>query len=141
MRVEGAAEVQRKFAALSGRAQRAVVRDSLRSAARVVVKSAKRRVPVDTGFLKKSITQRVTVQGVSQSYALVGYRKKAFYGGFIELGTSKMAAQPFLRPALDESHSEIEKAFVDALNRTIEGQTGRAAGIASFIQSVEDASG
>ncbi|MDP9192298.1 MAG: HK97 gp10 family phage protein [Acidobacteriota bacterium] len=123
MKVEGVAEIQRKFANLSGRAQRAVVRDSLRSAARVVEKAARQRVPVDTGRLKKAITQRVTVQS-SIGEALVGYRKEAFYGGFVELGTSKMAAQPFLRPALDENTDEIEKTFVNALNRTIEARSG-----------------
>lgn len=119
MKVEGVAELQRKFANMSGKMQRAVVRDSLRSAARVVEKSARQKVPVDTGRLKKSITQRVTVQS-AVGEALIGYRKEAFYGRFVELGTSKMAAQPFLRPALDENTDEIGRVFVQALNRTIE---------------------
>lgn len=140
MKTEGTADVLRKFSALSAQAQRTVGRDSLRSAARVVVAKAKQRVPVDSGLLKRSITQTVSV-GNGKFEALVGYRKKAFYGGFVELGTSKMAAQPFLRPALDESHAEIEAVFVDSLNRTIDGQTGRAAGIAKFVQDVEDSGG
>ena len=119
MKVEGVAELQRKFANMSGKMQRAVVRDSLRSAARVVEKSARQKVPVDTGRLKKSITQRVTVQS-AVGEALIGYRKETFYGRFVELGTSKMAAQPFLRPALDENTDEIGRVFVQALNRTIE---------------------
>lgn len=140
MKTEGVPEVLRAFSALSNQAQRVVVRDSLRSAARVVVAKAKQRVPVDTGLLKRSITQNVSV-GSGKAEALVGYRKKAFYGGFVELGTSKMRAQPFLRPALDESHTEIEAAFVDALNRTVTGQMARAAGIAKFIADVEESGG
>lgn len=122
-RVENIGDIQRKFAALKARTQRAVVRDSLRSAARVVVAKAKTKVPVDTGALQRSITQTVTVQDRDRSFALVGYRKKQFYGAFVELGTSKMAAKPFLRPALDESGPEIEKAFVEALQRTIEARS------------------
>lgn len=119
MRVDGVPELQRKFANLSGKMQRAVVRDSLRSAARVVEKSARQRVPVDTGRLKKAITQNVTVKSTTGE-ALVGYRREVFYGRFVELGTSKMAAQPFLRPALDENQEEIRQTFLSALNRTIE---------------------
>lgn len=119
MNVEGVPELQRKFAALSGKMQRAVLRDSLRSAARVVEKDARNRVPVDTGRLKKAITQNVSVKGVVGE-ALVGYKKEVFYGRFVEMGTSKMAAQPFLRPALDENNEEIRTTFLNALNRTIE---------------------
>ena len=140
MKTEGVPEVLRAFHALSNNAQRAVIRDSLRSAARVVVAKAKQRVPVKTGLLRRSITQTVSVGG-GKAEALVGYRKKAFYGGWVELGNSRMGAQPFLRPALDESHTEIEAAFIAALNRTITGQTARAAGIAKFIQDVEDSGG
>lgn len=139
MRVEGVPQVLRKFSELSGRAQRAVVRDALRSSARVVAAKAKQRVPVRTGLLRKSITFNVSVKGASQAHALVGYRRKVFYGRFIELGTSKMSAKPFLRPALDESHGEIEAQFVHALNRIIEGKHSHESGVRQFIADVEEA--
>ena len=50
----------------------------------------------------------------------MGFRPdQAFYGGFVELGTSRQQAQPYLRPALDESEGEIKGAFIGALNKTI----------------------
>ena len=36
-----------------------------------------------------------------------GGKNDGFYGRFIELGTSKMTAKPFLRPALESSQDEV----------------------------------
>lgn len=54
---------------------------------------ARRLAPVDTGTLRDSIRHEVS-GGVL--WVLVGVD----YGGDVECGTSRMAAQPFLRPAL-----------------------------------------
>ena len=37
-------------------------------------------------------------------------KAKAFYGAFVENGTSRMAAQPFLRPAYDAARSKASQA-------------------------------
>lgn len=60
------------------------------------------------GTLRDSILSRVVV--VDDGYTVLGYLKagaegsegKAFYARFVELGTKKMAARPFLRPAAEE---------------------------------------
>jgi HK97 gp10 family phage protein len=40
-----------------------------------------------------------------------GKGKKVFHGGFIEFGTSRTAAQPFLRPALESNADGSAKIF------------------------------
>jgi HK97 gp10 family phage protein len=37
------------------------------------------------------------------------YRGNTFYGAFVEYGTSKMAAKPYMRPAFDTKKGEAEK--------------------------------
>jgi hypothetical protein len=55
--------------------------------------------PVDTGNLRSSITHVVT----RDEDGLVGYLGSGVeYALDVELGTYKMEAQPYLRPALDE---------------------------------------
>jgi len=110
--------LQRDFANLTAKMQRGVLRDALRAAARPVVASAKSKVPVRTGKLQRGIQQRVSVRSGSAE-AIIGFDRKQFYGRFIELGTSKMSAKPFLRPALDESQNQIEQAFAAAVERGI----------------------
>lgn len=59
-----------------------------------VVDSAKRIVPVDTGELHDSIHSEVSSDGM---YVVAD----ADHASHVELGTSKMPAQPYLRPALN----------------------------------------
>lgn len=60
--------------------------------------AAKRLCPVDTGRLRSSITNEIGQDG-GGLVALIGTNVE--YAPYVELGTSKMAAQPFLLPALE----------------------------------------
>ena len=73
----------------------------------LVVASAVKRAPVDTGALINSITAN------SALVEPLTYRVQdgVNYGIFQELGTSKMAARPFLVPALEEWRDKFLKAF------------------------------
>jgi HK97 gp10 family phage protein len=55
--------------------------------------AAKRIVPVDTGVLHDHIHPEVTAEGM---FVVAD----TDYAAFVEQGTSKMAAQPYLRPAM-----------------------------------------
>jgi HK97 gp10 family phage protein len=59
-----------------------------------VEEMAKGYVPYVSGFLHDSI--RRDVQG-----SLWSVKAHASYAGFVEFGTSKMAARPFLNPAME----------------------------------------
>ena len=81
--------------------------------------------------MKRNIRTVVKVDRNGEGSAVVGFdRGNAHYGGFVELGTSTQQAQPYLRPALDEAQAsgEIQVAFVEAMNKTIEKALGRLGG-------------
>ena len=69
---------------------------------------AKKLCPVDTGNLRNSITH----QQMDENTEVIGTNVE--YAPYVELGTSKMAAKPFLRPAA-EGHSSEYKAIVMAV--------------------------
>lgn len=73
-----------------------VGRDLTRRALRVEA-AAKRVCPVDTGRLRSSITHALAQDG-GDVIAMVGTNVE--YALDVEFGTSKMRAQPYLRPAL-----------------------------------------
>lgn len=63
-----------------------------------VQRGAKRNCPVDTGRLRSSIAEELG----SDSQGLVEVvGTDVDYAPHVEFGTSRMRAQPFLRPALD----------------------------------------
>lgn len=91
--------------------QKNVMVGSTRAGAKVVSDEAKRLVPVRYGRLKKSIgiIKRKAKRGTT-SFSISprkGGKNDGFYGRFIELGTSKMSARPFLRPALEKSLDDV----------------------------------
>lgn len=67
---------------------------------------AKRLCPVDTGRLRNSITH--VSDGES---AYIGTNVE--YASFVELGTSKMHARPYLKPAATQ-HSDEYKRIAEA---------------------------
>ena len=71
------------------------------------VATAQAIVPVDTGYLKSTID--ADVDGLD---AEVG--PTAEYGGYVEEGTSKMAAEPYLGPAFDQTIGGLEDALGSA---------------------------
>jgi HK97 gp10 family phage protein len=64
-------------------------------------------------MIKKGKVKGKTVKyGVEKPYG-----DDAFYGRFLEFGTSKMAAKPFLRPAADSMAREAAKRFNNTINK------------------------
>ena len=60
-------------------------------------KKSMRLAAVDTGFMRRSITMRLDTIGLA-GYITAG----AEYSPYLEYGTRKMDAQPFMRPAARE---------------------------------------
>lgn len=65
---------------------------------------------------KKSIFDGFTTGSV---WVKIGWRKKAFWGMFNEFGTSKMAANPFMRPAFDTKRREALDKFIEQVKAGI----------------------
>lgn len=98
--------------------------DRLEAAAEIVATKARQKVPVGTitrkviggkywterepGSLKKSIRVVRKKDSKSRNVWIMAGNKKVFYAKFVEFGTVKKGAQPFLRPALNSSKAEIK---------------------------------
>lgn len=68
---------------------------------------AKKECPVDTGNLRNSITNEVDMK---EKTAYIGTNVE--YAPYVELGTSKRKAKPYLKPAATE-HSAAYKRIVE----------------------------
>ena len=144
--IDGLKELDRQLRALPERVAGNALATAVSAGARVIRDEVIARAPVDTGALKSQIfTKRLRSPSASEKMSIVGVRGglakyaktkknvrsgkagqayktngKTFYWKFIEFGTSKMAAHPFLRPAFDAKEQEAVKAITDKLDERIQ---------------------
>lgn len=71
--------------------------------------------PVRTGALKAAIVKGEVMDGKIQ----IGPSQQgpAFRAHFLEFGTSKMSAQPFMRPAFEQQKSKIEQIMAEEIRK------------------------
>lgn len=71
---------------------------------------AAKKCPVDTGNLRASITHEVDA---GDNAVYIGTNVE--YAPYVELGTSRQKAQPFLRPAASEHGAQYRRVLEKAL--------------------------
>lgn len=124
--IKGLKEIIDKLNALPPKLENKIVRAAVRKGANQIRDLARSKVSVDTGNIKKSIVTvghkengkiavKVTIRQRKSKNA-----KRVFYAKFLEFGTSKMNAKPFLRPALDESEDKVLDAVIDDIKNGID---------------------
>jgi HK97 gp10 family phage protein len=111
-----------------------VLRQAAVAGARVIHSEVQLRAPVGTayerkgqkhapGTLKRSILiaydKEDSVTGHLAIY-LVTWSKEAFYGRFVEFGTSHSAAKPFLRPGFEAKKREAADAVIEVIQKKAE---------------------
>ena len=108
-----------------------MIRGALNKAATPIAAEARRLAPRRKeepenrkyGPLRKSIRKSASTPRGQNNYTAevkVGPSNRAYYGRFLELGTSKMAAHPFLRPAFESKSQEALDIFRREMRERIE---------------------
>ena len=145
IRVEGLRELEKKLKALAdeigGKKAAQPVKAALRKAGRVVQKDAQSIVRRKTDLLHDNIIvttakrlrpgsfgMNVTVRAKARKYADNAKNRKAgkvgkkfkdwgalYYGRFLEFGTARMRAYPFLRPAFERNKGSLPNIIRDEL--------------------------
>lgn len=134
--LEGANELSRKLEELGAGLAEKFMRQAVRAGIRPALEKAAQTIPVGLdahrtfkgrlvapGFSKRSlrVVTRVS-QDKKRVSAALGVRREAFYAVlFTELGTSKMPARPWLRPAMRTTQVQQQDALAAKLKQRIEG--------------------
>lgn len=85
--------------------------DAVRQSTWAIADKMRKRAPVRSGTLLSSIDARVPVAtGLTGRVFIEG---DAFYWRFLEYGTVKMTARPFVRPAAEEESNPYIERFRD----------------------------
>lgn len=111
--------------------QKNVIVGATRAATKPIVTAARNNVPVDTGNLKKSIgvIKRKSRDKTKIRFSVTprkGGKNDGFYSHMVEFGTSKMAAQPFMRPAFENQDEESITAAKEYLAKRIDKEVQKA---------------
>ena len=135
--VAGLQQLGQRFARLTEDMQTKVARSATNAAAQVVKKAAIEKAPKATGNVAKNVVVRrirPERQDATETYVVTvrsgkGTKKQreagyadAYYWRFLEFGTVKMPAQPFIRPAFDQSKTQA----VEAMKRVLQARITRA---------------
>jgi len=135
MHIDGLQELERKLIEMGPKLARNGLRAAVSAGARVVTAEAKVRVPVDSGTMRRAIYSKQIREesGDSQQTFYVGVRhgkkeqkknRDAYYFPFVEFGTEKMAARPFMRPAFESTKEKSVGAIKDKLAERVNKLAG-----------------
>lgn len=135
----GLLDISNDLKALSKAENRRVLNKATRAGANVVRNEARKRAPKKTGKLKRNIvTLSQKGRGLNEAVSGVHIRGRnpktgnsdnsmkannpnnAFYWRFLEMGTSKMAPRPFIRPSFEAKQQEIDRAIIKVANAAID---------------------
>jgi HK97 gp10 family phage protein len=86
---------------------------------------ARRRGDVGVYVTVRRLTGKQIAAGKAAGFAAGRNPRDPFYFRFLEQGTRKMAARPFLGPALQTKGEEATQAFSNELRRAIVVENGR----------------
>lgn len=136
MKLEGAAELDRKLRELEPKIAKNHLSKSLRAGAKLVLQATKARVPVLTGALKRSLAVRAgkrkrgrheksvhvitDTKKVPELVKIGKDGKRYFYPAAIEYGERHKGARPFMRPAFESSKMSTLNAIMTTLRNAVE---------------------
>lgn len=119
---EGGKALDAALSQFDERKRRSIGRKALDEAGQIMAKSMREKAPVDTGGLRESID----VSGTLSKGPKAAHPKKAEQERYVgpsnmpravmqEFGTESQSAQPFARPAYDETKEAVLKRISDEL--------------------------
>lgn len=149
VKIEGMAGVRKALRALPKEIRNRELQKSLRPGARIIQDAAKAMAPRGEGFFRKlrgkpwahyrgTLANNIAIRAEKKKYKLDAAKLRigvlhdnknadigAWYWRFVEFGTSKMAARPFLVPAFELTKYAANKAIQRALLKGVERQANR----------------
>ncbi|MEG3640677.1 HK97-gp10 family putative phage morphogenesis protein [Magnetococcus sp. PR-3] len=146
--IRGLSQLDDVLKVLPAKVQKKALGKALRAGSAVIRKEASRRAPKATGKLRMNIRTRikrrkntkfamtyqvyVRSQGIHQAPSSISRRRKIYkpkgnpynpknvwYWTFVEFGTRKKGARPFLRPAFSAKHRQAVLSMRDRLGPAI----------------------
>jgi len=141
----GDKELQRLLESLPTKVANKLARTALRKAGKMVLESARAKVPEDSGALKKGLKVKALKRSRNRMGVVVEhpdrltlaklqptaekarevYSGSGYYPAAVEYGAPHAPAQPHLRPALEDKKSEVIAEFRTELKAAVEAEKAK----------------
>lgn len=155
VKVEGLSQIHKALSELGRKVSNKIAVKAMREGGKIVREQARQNAPVlsqstpyrRAGTLKKAIksstkvlkngkigtvirVKELTTKQIETFKVRSGKKgalnpKDPYYWRFLEFGTSKMPAKPFLRPAFEQSKEKAATEIITTLKRGIESEAGK----------------
>jgi len=86
--------------------------EQVKASGKQIVKEAKRRVNKRSGNLRRNIKFKMSRDKLT---GWVTLRSNGFYGHFLEFGTVKLSARPFMAPAAEAAKADYQRGVQQAI--------------------------
>lgn len=155
VKVEGLSQIHKALSELGRKVSNKIAVKAMREGGKIVQEQARQNAPVlsqstpyrRAGTLKKAIksstkvlkngkigtvvrVKELTTKQIETFKVRSGKKgalnpKDPYYWRFLEFGTSKMPAKPFMRPAFEQSKEKAATEIITTLKRGIEEEAGK----------------
>lgn len=134
-KIEGLADVQQYLEAKKAKVEAQAIGKIVKEAAKPIIASARARVPVDSGLLRKQIgfisandSKYPTTALIGVNYRFMGAKRgnSAYYAHIVEYGgkTIRRAPHPFMRPAFELNKTRASKHIKAAVLKLLDIKPG-----------------
>lgn len=93
-----------------------IAKKALEAGAKILRDEIERRAP-RSKMNKKHLADNVIISSIIDGRIDIGFHRDFFYAQYLEWGTSKMPAQPFVEPAFIAVEGQIIDAMMDVYER------------------------
>jgi HK97 gp10 family phage protein len=134
LKVEGGAQLSKRLQELPQAVSNRMLRAALMEAGEPIRRAASAKAPRRPGApdIAENIRIRpARVERPNDVAVVIGPTTGFYYGFFLEYGTTRMQAQPFLRPAFEENVTQVINTMTAAIWRAL---IGRGYGASAFTR-------
>lgn len=117
MKLDGMAELQRQIKQMDKKISDSTTEKALQQSAGLL----KEKIETTAPYRKGTLSESIIMSDVKDGQINVGpdQQGKAFYGHFLEFGTSKMPAQPFMGPVYENNKTKVQEIMTDVIKKEL----------------------
>ena len=109
-------KLERNLQNMSAIAKRKFINNGIAKGSHLLRDEVKKRVPIRTGKLRSDI---VAVTNKKNSGVYIKGKGSSSKANWLEYGTSKMPARPFIRTAYDNNEEKVTKIVIDNIMQDV----------------------